>query len=182
MAAKQQMVTAVFRNRQHAERAFDWLHSRGYTDSEINVLMSDKTRATYYSSKDEGEKFPVGSHLEEGMGVGGAIGTAVGAALAAVAAIGTSIAIPGIGTGIGLVIAGPIAAAFAGAGAGAVTGGVIGALVGWGIPEDNAKAYQEALRNGGVVLGVFPRTNLDASKLRKEFQDLGGEDIYTCSC
>ena len=54
------------------------------------------------------------------------------------------------------IVAGPIFAALAGGGAGAVTGGAVGGLVGLGIPESNAKAYEEALKKGGVVFGVHP--------------------------
>jgi hypothetical protein len=167
------MVTAMFRDRANAERAFDWLHTHSYPDSEINVLMSDKTRATYY---DQPEQEPIASRskAEKGLGIGGAIGTVTGAALAAVAMIGASIAIPGLG---GLIIAGPLAGALAGGGAGAVAGGIIGALIGWGIPEDNARAYQEALRGGGVVLGVVPRDGADAAKIQEEFKNFQGEDI-----
>src|SRR5207244_3358451 len=152
---QKKMVTAVFRDRFDAERAFDYLHTKGYLDSEINVLMSDKTRSTYYPGTRAEEKHEAGSLATEGMGVGGAIGTAVGAALGAIAAIGTTVAIPGLG----LIIAGPIAAALAGGGAGAVTGGVIGTLVGAGMTEQNAKAYEDALRNGGLALGVVPHSD-----------------------
>jgi hypothetical protein len=167
------MVTAMFRDRINAERAFDWLHAHGYPDSEINVLMSDKTRATYYAQPEEGKILST-TKVEKGMGIGGAIGTITGAALAAVAMIGASIAVPGLG---GLIIAGPLAGALVGGGAGAVAGGIIGALVGWGIPEDNARAYQEALRGGGVILGVVPRDGEDAAKIQEEFKNLHGEDI-----
>jgi len=177
MANKRQMVTAVFRDRVNAERAFDRLHTLGYADSEINVLMSDKTRSTYYASSEKG-KLEAGTHASEGAGVGGAIGTAIGATLGAIAAIGTNLVLPGLG----LVVAGPIVGALAGAGAGAVTGGLIGTLVGWGIPEDNARAYEEALRNGGVVLGVQARNNDESSRVKKELQDLQGEDVFVCSC
>ena len=115
MADKQKMVTAIFRNRNDAEQAFDYLYHLGYSDREINVLMSDKTRSELYPNRHE-PKYTAGTKAEEVMGVGGAIGTAVGATLAAVAAIGTSIAIPGLP---GLLVAGPLAAAFAGGGAGA---------------------------------------------------------------
>ena len=108
------------------------------------------------------------------MGIGGAIGTAVGATLAAVAAIGTSIMVPGLG----LIVAGPLAAALAGAGAGAVTGGLIGALVGMGIPESNAQAYEEALRQGGVVIGVVPHNDEDSKRIKEDFQNLHGENVY----
>src|SRR5262245_5682473 len=175
MAERKKMVTVIFRDPVNAQRAHDALRRRSYTENEINVLMSDKTRSTYFSGKEQGE-MKAGTMATEGMGVGGAIGTAVGATLAAVAAIGTSSAIPGLG----LVVAGPLAAALAGGGAGAVAGGLVGALVGWGIPEQNAEAYSAALREGGVVLGVVPRNNDDASAIKDEFQKLNGDNVCYC--
>jgi hypothetical protein len=175
-AKKQKMVTAVFRNRNDSEQAFDYLYHLGYSDREINVLMSDKTRATFFPERREEPRHQAGTKAEEGMGIGGAIGTAVGATLAAVAAIGTSIAIPGLG----LVIAGPLAAALAGGGAGAVTGGVVGALVGAGFTEQNAAAYEEALRNGGVVLGVVPKNREHAKSIELRFEELNGENVCYC--
>jgi hypothetical protein len=178
MASKPKMVTAVFRDRANAQAAYDMLRARGYLDNEINVLMSDKTRSTYFATtEEEKEKHKAGTMATEGMGVGGAIGTAVGATLAAVAAIGSTIVLPVFG---GLVVAGPLAAALAGGGAGALTGGLVGALVGWGIPESNAKAYEEALREGGVAIGVVPRDRDEARKIEDEFKNLQGENICYC--
>jgi hypothetical protein len=175
MADNKKMVTAVFRDPVNAQRAHDSLRKRGYSDSEINVLMSDKTRSTYFSGAEPGT-IKAGTMATEGLGVGGAIGTAVGATIAAiVAAVGTNLALPGIG----LVIAGPLAAAFAGGGAGAVAGGLIGALVGLGIPEENANAYHEALREGGVVIGVTPHGS-DAGAIAKEFRELHGDNVCYC--
>ena len=170
------MVSAVFRNRADAQRAFDRVLARGYRPNEVNVLMSDKTRSTYYGSDTAEGHQEAGSLATEGMGVGGAIGTAVGATIAAVMAIGTSLTIPGLG----VIIAGPLAAALAGGGAGAATGGLLGALIGYGIPEPNANAYQAALRDGGVVVGVVPHNNDDASAIKKEFEDLKGESVCCC--
>lgn len=175
MAQKKQMVMGIFRDRHDAERAFDYLHASGYADSEINVLMSDRTKTSFYPRDDE-EKHDAGSLATEGMGVGGAIGTAVGATLAAIAAIGTSVALPGVG----LVVAGPIVAALAGGGAGAVTGGLIGGLVGAGLTEQNARAYEEALRTGGVVIGVVPHSSESASNIQSKFKDLNGENVCYC--
>src|SRR5262249_15122262 len=155
--SEKRMVTAVFRDRSNAEMAFDFLRQRGYGNTEINVLMSDKTRSSFLRVVENEQKHEASSLTAEGMGIGGAIGTAVGATIAAVAAIGTTLAIPGLG----LVIAGPLAAGLAGGGAGAVTGGLIGAIVGAGTTEPNTAAYQEALRNGGIVIGVEPRTSED---------------------
>ena len=174
---RQKMVTAVFRDRANAQAAYDVLRNRGYLDSEINVLMSDKTRATFFTGQEGEQKVKAGTMATEGLGVGGAVGTAVGATLAAVvAAAGVNLVLPGLG----LVIAGPLAAAFAGGGAGAVAGGLVGALVGMGIPEDNAEAYHEALREGGVVIGVAPRSSDEAGKIKDEFTNLQGEDVCYC--
>src|SRR5262245_59727335 len=172
---RKKMVTGVFRDRYDAERAFDYLHTAGYLDSEINVLMSDRTRTSYYPGQQH-ERYEAGTLPTEGMGVGGAIGTAVEATLAAVAAIGTTVAIPGLG----LMVAGPLAAALAGGGAGAVTGGIIGALVGAGMTEQNAQAYDEALRSGGVVIGVVPHNDDDASKVQNKFKEFNGENVCYC--
>jgi len=172
--SKSKMITAVFRDRYDAIEAFDWLRVQGYTQDQISVLMSDQTRLTYKNDADAG-KIERGSKMAEGAATGGAIGTAVGAGLAALAAIGTSLVLPGIG----LIVAGPLAAAFAGGGAGAVAGGLIGGLVGYGIPESNAKAYEEALRAGGVAIGVIPRNSEEASSIKKHFEQLRGENIIS---
>jgi hypothetical protein len=171
---KPRMVTAVFRDHVNADAAYDQLLSHGYTSNEVNVLMADTTRARYYPHG-KGSIKPE-SHAAAGTSIGGAVGTIVGAALAAVLAIGTTIAIPGFG----LFVAGPIAAGLAGAGAGAITGGVLGWLIGVGIPESNAKAYEAALREGGVVVGVTPRSGDDESWIRQVFQESHGENICTC--
>jgi hypothetical protein len=112
----------------------------------------------------------------EGVGMGGGIGTAVGATIGAVLAAGTSVAIPGLG----LILAGPIVGALAGAGAGALTGGTLGGLIGLGVTESNAEAYHEALRTGGVVLGVVPRSKGDVDDLQKVFTKHHGENVCYC--
>jgi len=175
--AREKTVNAVFRDRYDAERAFEFLHHNGYADSEINVLMSDRTRSSYFPTDTKGNgHHRAGTMATEGMGVGGAIGTAVGATLGALAAIGTTLAIPGLG----LVIAGPIVAALAGGGAGAVTGGLIGVLVGAGMTEQNAEAYAEALRHGGVAIGVVPRSREEASEIERQFKEFNGENVCYC--
>ncbi len=165
------MVTGLFRDRESAERAYGSLSERGYGKDDVNLMMSDDTRKKYFSDDDDTE---FGTKAWEGAGKGAAIGGGVGATLAAIAAIGTTLALPGLG----LLIAGPIAAGLAGAGAGALTGGLIGALVGHGIPEDHAKAYEQGLREGGIVMGVQPRTDEDADYFEKSWRENRGESVY----
>ena len=166
------MVTGLFRDRESAERAYGSLSSRGYTERDLNLAMSEETRKRHFLS--DGRETELGNKAAEGAGVGGAIGATVGAIGAALAAVGTSIAIPGLG----IVLAGPAAAAIAGAGAGGITGGLIGALVGWGIPEERVKEYEAGIKEGGIVMGVSPRTDEDADYIEREWKNSRGEHIY----
>ena len=166
------MVTGLFRDRESAERAYGSLSERGYGKDDVNLMMSDETRDKYFSDDDDDSE--LGTKAWEGAGKGAAIGGGVGATLAAIAAIGTTLALPGIG----LLIAGPIAAALAGGGAGALTGGLIGALVGHGIPEEHAKHYEQGIREGGIVMGVQPRSDDDADYFEKNWRENRGESVY----
>jgi hypothetical protein len=166
------MVTGLFRDRDSAERAYGSLTSRGYSKDDVNLMMSDETRKTHFT--DDGRETEIGNKALEGAGTGAAIGGTIGATLAAIAAIGTTLALPGLG----LLVAGPIAAGLAGAGAGGATGGIIGALVGAGIPEERVKRYEEGIRNGGIVMGVTPRSDDDALYFEEEWKRHRGEDVY----
>ena len=168
------MVTGLFRDRDSAERAYGYLGTRGYSADDVNVMMSDETRRKYYGTTDKKVvETELGTKALEGAGVGAGVGAVAGGALAALAAAAT-ILIPGVG----LVVAGPIAAALAGAGAGGVTGGIIGGLIGYGIPEERAKLYESGLKEGGIVLGVKPRTDEDADYFQREWKATRGEHIY----
>jgi len=167
------MVTGMFRDRESAERAYGSLSTRGYSKDDVNLLMSDETRKTHFAS-DDAPDTELGSKALEGAGAGAAIGGTTGAVLAAIAAIGTSVVLPGLG----LIVAGPIAAALVGAGAGGATGGLIGALIGSGIPEDRAKVYESGIKEGGIVMGVNPRTDEDAEYFENEFKTHRGENVY----
>ena len=163
------LLVGMFRDKDHAEAAYDELRSRGYTVQDINVVMSSTTRDKYYSSDTNG----LGNKALEGTGVGSAVGGVIGAIAGAIVAVGTSLVIPGLG----LVIAGPLAAALAGAGAGGITGGVIGALVGLGIPEERAKIYREGIQNGEIIISVKPHSEKDLQELSDRWKEFHAEGV-----
>lgn len=167
------MLTGLFSDRESAERAYQGLSERGYTKDDINVVMSDETRRKHFS-KGGKTVTELGNKAADGAGIGGAVGGTIGATLAAVAALGSNLVIPGLG----LVIAGPLAAAAAGAGAGAATGGLLGALVGWNIPEARVKRYESGLKQGGILMGVEPRSEEDAENLAQHWRSNNAEHIY----
>jgi len=166
------MLAGMFRDRESAERAYNSLHSRGYSQDDINLMMSEETKKKHFANNDRDSE--LGNKAMEGAGAGSAIGGTAGAVIGAIAAIGTAVAIPGLG----LVVAGPIAAGLAGAGAGGLTGGIVGALIGSGIPEDRAKQYESGIKEGGIVMGVKPRTDEDAEYLESDWRNNRGEYIY----
>lgn len=191
METNRNYLSGSFRDRTSAERAYNRLRERGYTDDEINIIMSDETRRRYFESdkervgdrdidfrdsdRDETGETDLGNKVMEGVGTGSAIGGAVGATAGIIAALGTSLVIPGLG----LVIAGPIAAGLAGAGAGGLTGGLVGALVGAGIPKDRAEKHERDLKEGDIVMGVRPRNDEDAEYLERDWREYEGHhNIY----
>jgi hypothetical protein len=163
------MVTGLFRDRDSAERAYHSLSNRGYTRDDVTLMMSDDTRKRHFGDSDT----ELGTKVAEGAGVGAGIGGTIGAVLAGVAAIGTTLVLPGIG----LVVAGPLAAALAGAGAGGVAGGLVGALIGAGIPEERVKHYEEGIKNGGILMGVSPRSPEDETHIQRAWTDSKGEHV-----
>lgn len=166
------IVTGLFTDKDSAEQAYRSASESGYSSNEINVIMSEETKERYYG-KHATLETEVGSKAAEGGAIGAALGGTVGAIAAAVAAVGTVIALPGLG----LVIAGPLAAAVAGAGAGGVTAGIVGALIGWGIPEDRLEEYKSGLEEGGIVIGVKPRSDDDARRFETEWSANRGQGI-----
>jgi hypothetical protein len=165
------MVTGLFRDRADVERALQAVADRGYRPDEVNIVMSNETRADFVDSDlDSRDR---ASRELEGAGAGGAIGTVAGGLLGAIAAIGTNLAIPGVG----LVIAGPVAAGLAGAGAGAITGGLIGAIAGWGVPEASARHYEGGVQEGGIVLGIRPLDEADAEYFENEWRKCHAEHV-----
>ena len=77
------------------------------------------------------------------------------------AAIAT-VAIPGMA----IVAAGPIVAALTGLGAGAAAGGITGGLIGLGVPEHEAKLYDQKMGKGGVLVGVHAEGDRGTSAKR----------------
>jgi hypothetical protein len=171
MAESEYLATRLFTDRTSAEQEYEALVAHGYSAKDVNVVMTEEGRKRHFG--DGALKTELGNKALEGAGVGGGIGAVAGGTLAAIA-VAATVALPGVG----LIVAGPIAAALAGAGAGAVAGGAIGALVGSGIPEERVKEYESGLKEGGIVMGIKPRTPEDRAYFDREW---GGDHADTVS-
>jgi hypothetical protein len=169
---KRFLVTGMFTDRESAERAYQSIKNKGYSNDDVHLIMSEDTRHKHFSP--EVGKTELGNKALEGAGTGSAIGGTLGAIAGAIAAIGTSLLIPGLG----IVVAGPLAAAIAGAGAGGVAGGIIGALVGAGIPEARARVYEKGVKEGNIVIGVRTRNDEDAAYFEDEWRRNNAIEIH----
>ncbi len=160
-------VYGIFANRDEVEKAVDRLRSDGFRSGDISVVFPDR---------DLNQEFAIEKNTKapEGALTGGGTGLLVGGALGWLVGIGT-LAIPGVGP---LLAAGPIVAALAGAGVGSAIGGIAGALIGLGVPELEAKRYEEEVKRGRILVSVHCDSVGMAHSARKVLEDAGGKAVF----
>ena len=151
-----------------AEAIVDDLKDAGFSNNDISVLMQDR-RGTREFATEHNTKAP------EGATTGGVAGMGVGAGLGWLVGIGT-LAIPGLGP---FIAAGPIMAALGGAAVGGAAGGIVGALIGMGIPEVEAKHYDERVRAGNALITVSTEDMAERDRARAIFERHGAADLAT---
>jgi hypothetical protein len=163
-------VAAIFDDRKDAERAIDWLRSRGVSNDSISVMAQDRKQTSDMAQRTGTESVASdpGSDMARGAGTGLAAGAGVGALFGLAAAM-----IPGIGPFITAgALANALGAAGGGAVAGAIVGGTSGAIAGvlskWGLDQADADYYGKEIERGGTFVAV----DLDGSSLtRAEVED-----------
>src|SRR6478672_5483363 len=163
-------VFCIAKSTTQAERIVEDLQSSGFNPAETSVLMPD-TGGKHDFGHVKATKAP------EGATTGATAGGATGGVIGLLAGIG-ALAIPGVGP---FIAAGPIMAALSGMAVGAATGGVVGGLIGLGIPEIEAKRYDEKLKKGNYLIAVHTDESEDVDRAKHIFKTAGAEDISTVS-
>ena len=163
-------VFCIAKSASQAEQIVEDLQSAGFDVSEISVLMPD-TAGKHDFGHVKATKAP------EGATTGATAGGVTGGVLGLLAGIG-ALAIPGVGP---FIAAGPIMAALSGAALGATTGGLVGGLIGLGIPEIEAKRYEQKLRAGNYLVAVDARDSDQVDRAKEIFKNAGADDIATSS-
>lgn len=138
-------IVGLFDNASDAQQVVNELQAAGINHNKISIVASQQAVGSSTASSSQADDSASGA--ASGAVTGGVLGALAGAAL---------IALPG-GP---LLAAGPLlAGALTGAGVGAAAGGLVGALTGAGVPEDEARYYDEGVRRGGTLVTVSAEDN-----------------------
>lgn len=173
-------VFCLVENESQAQRIVADLESAGFSTDDISVLMADRRSQKGYVAPgmpSEPRKGTLGhekaTKAPEGATTGAISGGIIGGTIGMLAGIG-ALAIPGLGP---FIAAGPLMGALAGSGVGGSAGLLIGALVGMGIPEYEAKRYQDSLKSGGILVSVHTENSNEVDRASDVMKRAGGKDI-----
>jgi uncharacterized membrane protein len=171
------MVLGVFTERDDAEDAIEELKTAGYNAKDISIIMKNDKESEEFADS-------TGTNVAEGAVSGAATGGVIGAIAGLLIGVG-AIAIPGLGA---ILIGGPLATALgltgaaattvSGAATGALAGGLIGALMGLGIPEEDARVYEERINQGAILVAVPTRADHE-SEAEDILEENGADRIRT---
>jgi hypothetical protein len=154
-------VVAIFDRDEQAEAAIGALERRGYNRADISMVRRGRgTPPELPANSTEADKGAVA-----GAGVGAVIGGAVGVGLLALAGLGP------------VVIAGPLLAAIGGAVTGGALGALAGSLAGLGVPNERAKHYEQAVREGGVLVALQAADAAEADRVSSLLTQQGARDV-----
>jgi len=172
------MVLGIFADRDAADDAVNDLDNNGFSTKDISIVMKGEDGVVREEGSSTAENAAGGalSGATTGGIIGGIAGLLVG--------IG-ALAIPGVGA---LLIGGPLAAALgltgaaattvSGAVTGALAGGLVGGLVGLGVPEEDARVYEERIKAGAILLATAA-TDENEDEARRILEEAGASQIRT---
>lgn len=163
-----QSVFCIATSLNQAERIVDNLQASGFPSNDISVLLPDTTGTGDFGHVKS-------TKASEGIATGATTGGIAGGAIGLLAGIG-ALAIPGLGP---FIAAGPLMAALSGAAVGATAGGIVGGLIGLGIPEIEAKRYEDRLKKGNYLIAVHAVDGDRVKRAKEIFDAEGAEDIST---
>ncbi|BBD61041.1 hypothetical protein NIES2109_38420 [Nostoc sp. HK-01] len=166
--SRNQRVIGVFTDRRNVEQAIYELRDIGLAMDQVSVVVQN--------ADDPEIKEYTHDKADEGATVGGLSGGAVGGLTGLLVGLGT-LAIPGVGP---IMLAGAAATAFvttlAGVSLGAATGTFAGALVGWGMSEEQARAYNDRVANGNYLI-IVDCTFLEIAQVEAILKRWGVEEF-----
>ena len=141
MADNRRVVVGVFPTRMDAEKALDALRDAGFAGEDVSLLTQHPDQVVVPDREPTAADAATAGAFAGGL-TGAFAGWLIG---------GASLLIPGVGP---FVAAGAIATALTGAALGAGIGAIGGALTGLGIPEEEARWYEQQVQRGSTLVTV----------------------------
>ena len=167
-------ITAVFQNRNDAERAVEELRGLGVTNEHVSVVARHEDNAGLTGGvATTGGTGAIGTHDAHDAD-DGRKGVLAGAGVGALLGLGAAL-IPGVGP---FISAGVLSTTLAGAAAGSVVGGVSGSLSdrleSSGYGGDEAREYGRRVEQGGVLVAVEGSGGVSGDRVRDVLTRNGG--------
>jgi len=158
------VAVGLFHDPERARDAIGALKDAGFGGNDISLLMPDRGQARDMAAE-------TGTKAAEGAATGAVTGGILGGLGGFLVGIG-ALAIPGVGP---FIAAGAFATALGGAAVGAGVGALAGALIGMGIPEEEARYYEEEVRGGRTLVAVRADGRMDEAD--SILHDFGAYDV-----
>ncbi|MBA3318486.1 MAG: YsnF/AvaK domain-containing protein [Gemmatimonadales bacterium] len=156
-------VVGLFQDQPSAEAAIQRLTAAGFSEQQIGVAIRDRKQQEELTES-------TGTQAAEDATKGAVGGGVVGGVIGLLAGVG-ALAIPGIGP---IIAGGALASTLAGAGIGAAAGGLLGALVGMGLPEEDARHFEQGFQQGGILVTVQAG---ERAEVARQALSEGGADL-----
>jgi hypothetical protein len=165
-------VVGIFTSRASMEQAIERLRGLGIPHAQINCLFPGASSA-------ELDTVPTTDAEQPGVGkaVGGVVGAATGASGGLLGAAVVSAVVPGIGPVMGVGLAAAALLGLGGAVAGAAVGDALENTLEVGLPKDELYVYEDALRQGRIVLIVLCEDKKQADEVREVLARTGAESV-----
>jgi uncharacterized membrane protein len=167
--AEQSTVIGTFAQETTALGALNALREADFRAEQVSVISRDSAAAAHLAADADLVADEAGRGAMAGTLIGGLAGWLIGL---------SAFAFPGVGPIIG---AGIIGTTLAGAGLGAAAGGFVGALGTYGIPDVEARDYEEALKQGQILISFHANDSIEAARARAIFTTNGSQSVRSFS-
>ena len=163
-------VFAVYETRAAVETAADALINAGFPSRDISVLFPENVSLLDAASAPESKSGEATDKPASAQGVlSGALGVLAGLGM---------LAIPGLGPLVG---EGTLKAGLAGLGVKSAVGDLARSLIDIGVPELEAKRYEDRLQQNAILVAVNCPTLEEAARATEIIKRTGGQDASTTS-
>jgi hypothetical protein len=150
---RRSIAVGAFEDSRQARECVAELRRAGFGEDQIGVAGKSST------TEDDVRTIEVS---EDSVATGAATGAVAGAGIGAMWALGIAAGfLPAIGPVVAGGILGSVLASAAGA---AAAGGLMGALIGLGLPEEEARYYEEEFRTGRIIVTVKADDRFDEAQ------------------